>query len=79
MTNLENFKSLQILIAQNLGVKASAVTLSANLSEDLGADSLDALHLLAAINQEFKVNISQDEVEKIKTVSDLWDLIQAAR
>lgn len=77
--NSDKFKALQILVAQNLGVEVSAATLSAHLSEDLGADSLDALHLLAAINQEFHTSISQDEVENIKTVSDLWNLIQAAK
>ena len=75
----DQFKSLQMLIAQNLGIEASAITLSASLNEDLGADSLDALHLLAAINQEFNTNIAQDEVEKIKTVSDLWELIQVEK
>jgi acyl carrier protein len=78
MMNNEKFKSLQNLIAQNLGVDFAAVTLKANLIEDLGADSLDAMHLLVAINEAFGTNIPPEKVEKIKSVSDLWDLIQVS-
>ncbi len=79
MMKTDQFKSLQSLIAQNLGVDVDAVTLEANLSDDLGADSMDALHLLSAVEQGFNLRIPEEKMDHIKTVSDLWNLIQASK
>jgi len=67
---------LKSIIAQNLGIDESLVTEQAHLADDLGADSLDALHLLTAINESFNTTINPDLIDQVNTVADLINLIQ---
>ena len=63
-----------ILVAQ-LDLDADKVTGEAGIAEDLGADSLDVVELLMAIEDEFGVEIPDEEIENIKTVGDLVNFI----
>ena len=65
------------IIVEQLGVDADEVTLDASFVEDLGADSLDTVELIMAFEEEFGVEISDDEAEKIRKVRDAIDYIQA--
>ena len=65
-----------ILVAQ-LDLDADKVTGEAGIAEDLGADSLDVVELLMAIEDEFGVEIPDEEIENIKTVDDLVKYIEA--
>ncbi len=65
----------QILVAQ-LGVKPEIVKSESRLVEDLGADSMDALELVAALEEKFDVKISDDEAKRIATVSSIVSLIE---
>ncbi|MDR1835032.1 MAG: acyl carrier protein [Fusobacteriaceae bacterium] len=65
------------IVVEQLGVEADQVTPEANFTEDLGADSLDTVELVMAFEEEFGVEIPDTEAEKIKTVQDVLDYIEA--
>ena len=58
------------LICEQLGVQEDEVTNSASFVEDLGADSLDTVELVMALEEEFETEIPDEEAEKITTVQD---------
>ncbi|MEM7218915.1 MAG: acyl carrier protein [Pseudomonadota bacterium] len=63
------------LIAEQLGVKDNEVTAEASFVEDLGADSLDTVELVMALEEEFETEIPDEEAEKITTVKEAIDYI----
>jgi acyl carrier protein len=63
------------IIVEQLGVDADEVKPDASFVEDLGADSLDTVELIMAFEEEFGVEISDDEAEKIKKVKDAVEYI----
>ncbi len=63
------------IIVEQLGVDADEVTPDASFIEDLGADSLDTVELIMAFEEEFGVEISDDEAEKIRKVKDAVEYI----
>ena len=63
------------IIVEQLGVDADEVTAEASFVEDLGADSLDTVELIMAFEEEFSVEISDDEAEKIRKVKDAVEYI----
>ncbi len=65
------------IIAEELGVEKDEVTEDAHLQDDLGADSLDAVELIMAIEEEFDVEIDDTEATNIKTVQDIIDYLEA--
>ena len=65
------------IVAEQLGVKEEEVTNSASFVEDLGADSLDTVELVMALEEEFETEIPDEDAEKIGTVKDAVDYIQA--
>ncbi|MGI9323133.1 MAG: acyl carrier protein [Pseudomonadales bacterium] len=64
-------------ICEQLGVKAEEVKLEASFVEDLGADSLDTVELVMALEEEFETEIPDEEAEKITTVKEAVDYINA--
>ena len=64
------------IIVEQLGVDAEEVQLEASFVEDLGADSLDTVELIMAFEEEFGVEISDDEAEKIRKVKDAIEYIE---
>ena len=65
------------IVAEQLGVKAEDVTNSASFVNDLGADSLDTVELVMALEEEFETEIPDEEAEKITTVQEAIDYINA--
>ncbi|MCU0123200.1 acyl carrier protein [Pseudomonas vlassakiae] len=65
------------IVAEQLSVKVDAVTLSSSFSEDLGADSLDTVELVMALEEEFEMEIPDEDAEKLSTVQDAIDYISA--
>ncbi len=58
------------IIVEQLGVDLNEVTPTASFADDLGADSLDQVELVMALEEEFKIEINDEDAEKIKTVQD---------
>jgi acyl carrier protein len=67
------------IISKQLGVDASEVTDDASFVDDLGADSLDTVELVMALEEEFGVEIPDEEAEKIVKVKDAIDYIKAKK
>lgn len=65
------------IVVEQLGVKEEEVTKEASFVDDLGADSLDTVELVMALEEEFKVEIPDEEAEKIATVQAAIDFITA--
>ena len=64
------------LLADQFGKEESDINLSMDIAEDLGADSLDVVELLMSIEDEFSMEIPDEEIENIKTVGDLVTYIE---
>ncbi|CAM4039254.1 acyl carrier protein [Lederbergia lenta] len=64
------------IIVDRLGVEESKVTLEASFKDDLGADSLDVVELVMELEDEFDMEISDDDAEKIATVGDVVNYIK---
>ena len=65
------------LVCEQLGVKDEEVTSEASFVEDLGADSLDTVELVMALEEEFETEIPDEEAEKITTVKEAMEYIEA--
>lgn len=70
------FDKVKELISEQLDVKADDITETSNIQDDLGADSLDVVDLVMALEDEFDVEIPEDQVENIKTVGDIVKFIK---
>lgn len=67
------------IICEQLDVPEEDVVLSASFVDDLGADSLDQVELIMAMEEEFEISIPDEDAEKIATVQDAIDYIIKAR
>jgi len=65
------------IIVEQLGVKEEDVTANASLVDDLGADSLDTVELVMALEEEFETEIPDEDAEKITTVQQITDYIKS--
>ncbi|MAJ79718.1 MAG: acyl carrier protein [Porticoccaceae bacterium] len=65
------------MVAEQLGVKEEEIQVSSSFVEDLGADSLDTVELIMALEEEFDAEIPDEEAEKILTVGDAIKYINA--
>ena len=74
---MATFDKIKDMIVDQLDVEADEVTMDANIQEDLGADSLDIVDLIMAVEDEFEVKIADDASENIKTVGDIVKFIDA--
>lgn len=63
-------QQVKAIVAEQLGVKLEQVTNNASFVDDLGADSLDTVELVMALEEEFETEIPDEDAEKIQTVKD---------
>ena len=70
------FEKVKSIIVEQLDVEEDKVTMDAVIQDDLGADSLDIVDLVMAFEEEFDVEIPDDQVENIKTVGDIVKYIE---
>jgi acyl carrier protein len=76
-TPAEISERVKSIIVEQLGVSLEEVTPQASFVEDLGADSLDIVELIMALEEEYDMEIPDEDAEKIQTVEDVTKYIQA--
>ena len=70
------FEKVKSMIVDQLDVDEDKVTMNANIQDDLGADSLDIVDLVMSFEDEFDMEIPDDQVENIKTVGDVVKYVE---
>ena len=76
MAQADTYERLKKIVVEQLGVDESDVKPEASFVDDLNADSLDLVELIMSLEEEFGMEISDEEAEKIKTVSDAMEYIE---
>ena len=76
MSSEDIFEKVKEIIVEQLGVADTAVTLEASFIDDLGADSLDIVELIMALEEEFDIEIPDADAEKVLSVGDVVDYIK---
>ena len=72
------FEKLQEIISSVLNIDESEITMDTKFIDDIGADSLDLMQVIMAIEEEFEIEIPEEEAEKIVTVGDAVEQIKLA-
>ena len=73
----DNLTRVKEIIIDKLGIEESKITLEARFIEDLGADSLDTVELIMQFEEEFDIEISDEDAEKLTTVGSSVDYIDS--
>ncbi len=76
MNTEEVFDKVKEIIVEQLGVAEASVTMEASFIDDLGADSLDIVELVMALEEEFDIEIPDADAEKVTTVGDVVEYIK---
>ena len=76
MSSEEVLEKVKGIIVEQLGVAENAVTMEASFIDDLGADSLDIVELVMALEEEFDIEIPDSDAEKVVTVGDVVEYIK---
>ena len=71
------FEKIRACIASQLGIDEEEIKMESSFMNDLGADSLDIVELIMALEEEYEIEIPDEDVEKITTVSDIVEYIKA--
>lgn len=71
------FEKVKSILSEQFDVEEDSITMETSIINDLGADSLDVVDLLMNIDDEFGVEVPDEDVEKVKTVEDLVAYIEA--
>ena len=79
MAQNEIFDKVKKIVVDRIGVTDDQVTMDASFTEDLGADSLDTVELVMAFEEEFNIEIPDEDAEKIGAVKDAVNYIQKAQ
>jgi acyl carrier protein len=72
------FDKVKSIIAEELGIEEDSILVNSDLADDLGADSLDAIELIMAIEEKFDIEISDVDAAKSKVVSDIVKFLEEA-
>lgn len=70
------FEKVREVISNVLGIEPEDITMESSFTEDLGADSLDVVELIMDLQEEFDIEIPDEEAEKVQTVGDVVDYIK---
>ena len=76
MSSEEVFEKVKNVIIEQLGVAENNITMEASFIDDLGADSLDIVELVMALEEEFDIEIPDSDAEKVVTVGDVVEYIK---
>ncbi len=69
------FEKIREIIAEQLGIDAETITMESSFVDDLGADSLDIVSLIMAMEEEFGIEFAEEDTDKIRTVGDAVNYI----
>lgn len=69
------YEKIVKMLAEQLGIGAETITPQSEVVKDLGADSLDVVELMMALEDEYGVTLPEGEVENVKTVQDIVDMV----
>lgn len=70
------FEKVRTILSNQFDVEEDTITLTTNIADDLSADSLDAVDMLMSLEDEFDVEIPDEEIESIRTVGDIVSYIE---
>lgn len=70
------FEKLRVILSHQFDVEKDTITMETNIMEDLGADSLDVVDMLMSLEDEFDVEIPDEEIEKMRTVGEVVAYIE---
>ena len=76
MEKKEIFEKLRVMLAEQFGVEEEKITEESSFIDDLGADSLDIVELIMALEEEFDLEIPDEDAEKVVTVGDVVEYIK---
>lgn len=71
------FSKVQSIISKELGISADSITLSSDLANDLNADSVEAVEIILALEDEFGIEFEDDDIASITTIQNLVDYIES--
>ncbi len=69
------FEQVCKMLADQLGIDASTIRPESEVVKDLGADSLDVVELLMTLEDEYSITLPEDDIESVKTVQDIVDMM----
>lgn len=70
------FEKIKDILAQQLDVDANSITLDDSIVDDLGADSLDAIDIVMSIEDDFKIEVPDEIIEKMEVVADIVNYVE---
>ncbi|MDD6619543.1 MAG: acyl carrier protein [Eubacteriales bacterium] len=70
------FEKLKTILSEQLDIDENSITPDSLLVEDLGADSLDAIDIVMSVEDEFKIEVPDEIIEKIETVGDILNYVE---
>ncbi|MDO4742911.1 MAG: acyl carrier protein [bacterium] len=73
------FEKVKNILSQQLDVEEDSIVMESRIDDDLGADSLDVVDILMSLEDEFNVEIPDEEIDNIRTVGDLVNYLSATR
>jgi len=74
---MSNFEKVQEIVAEKLGIEKSKITMEASFIDDLGADSLDTVELIMKMEEDFSIEIPDEDAEKLKTVGEVVNYLDS--
>ena len=73
------FEKIKELLSKQLGIAKESITLESEVIKDLGADSLDIVEMLMGLEEEFGIEVSEEEAVRLRTVGDIVAIIDAKK
>lgn len=70
------FEKIREILAEELDIETSEIELTSSIQDDLGADSLDMVEIIMAVEDEFDMKVAEGDAENIKTVGDIVDYVK---
>ncbi len=73
------FEEIKRILSEELGIDENTITLESKIVDDLGADSLDVVELIMALEDAYNIEVSDDKAQTLKTVKDIIDYLESLK